>query len=140
MQISINPNQAIRIETFEEFQATAAAVETSYPRHDLVPHLRELGRKHYNLRNGHFIPPVLTDQQMDSSSAEHAGIPEIKNNDMQFASVAYDALKRLSRSTDPHYAPVARFMLDHALFVDDSFEAPTLTDPVLVLQDPVARG
>ena len=138
MQFSTNPHQAIKIESFEEFQATTAAVEAARPDHELVPHLRDLGRRHFSLKTGRFTPTVLIDTQVESIDRQGT-ITRIAHEEKTFASVAYDALQRLSRSSDPHYAPVARFMLDHAVFVDHELHDSQSTGPEIVVQDPIAR-
>ncbi len=124
MKVSINPHQAVQIESFEEYRTLNSSVELfNGEEHPLTQHLREVGRRHFNFRSGKFTPET------------------IHNTDtVDFASVALNSLYKMSRSDDPNFALSARFILKESeVFVGPLVDAPT-PEPVPVLHDPPVRA
>lgn len=123
MRISINPHQALEIQSFEEFRTVNVAVEQfNGEDHPLTAQLRQVGWEHYDFRNGRFTPNVIKD-----------------SDNQEFASIAFSALEKIASSSDTRFGPVAAFMLEHAEVVVNPISSAEITDPVPAFRDPPVR-
>lgn len=123
MRISINPHQALEIQTFEEFRTVSMAVEQyNGEGHPLTQHLRNVVREHFDYRTGAFIPEVIQN-----------------TDEVHYASVAFSALEKLAVSDDVSVAPAAAYILDKAEVVVGPIEPTEITDPVPAFRDPPVR-